>query len=153
MQRPGRSSQEKIVWPWGRVLVLLQGICITMSLSPSTEVKLQQKEDVNYLMEHFSFQKGGPPEPVLGTQNTSFEKQCNLVSALILLCNTYFHSHLLISFKEATVFRALACCDSPLPGKAIKRSFSPSPQTLFPHFYSVPADRGQVFGNNCSSRR
>ena len=108
------------------------------------EVKLQQKEDVNYLMEHFSFQKGGPPEPVLGTQNTSFEKQCNLASALILLCNTYFHSHLLISFKEATVFRALACCDSPLPGKAIKLSFSPSPQTLFPHFYSVPADRGQV---------
>ena len=36
-------------------------------------------------MKHSSFQKGGPPEPVLGTLNTSFE-ECKLAPLLILLC-------------------------------------------------------------------
>lgn len=31
-------------------------------------------EDVNDLMKHSSFQKGGGPEPVLGPLNTSFEE-------------------------------------------------------------------------------
>ena len=33
MQRQGRSSQDKIVQPWGRVLVPPQGIHVTISLS------------------------------------------------------------------------------------------------------------------------
>ena len=33
MQRQGKSSQETIVQPWGRVLVLPHGIHITVSLS------------------------------------------------------------------------------------------------------------------------
>ena len=39
MQRQGRNSQETLVQPWGRVLVLPQGICITISLSSFTELK------------------------------------------------------------------------------------------------------------------
>ena len=42
------------------------------------------------LMKHSSFQKEGPPEPVLGTLNTSFEKQCKLTPPLILICGLYF---------------------------------------------------------------
>ena len=35
MQRPRRSSQETIMQPWGRAMVPVQGIYITISLSPS----------------------------------------------------------------------------------------------------------------------
>ena len=34
------------------------------------------------------------------------------------------------SFGGGAVFKALACCDPPLLGKAIKLFFSPLPQTL-----------------------
>ena len=33
----------------------------------------------------FIWEEAGPPEPVLGTLNTSFEKQCKLASTLILI--------------------------------------------------------------------
>ena len=39
MQRQGRNSQETIVQPWGRVLVLPRGIHTTISLSSSAELK------------------------------------------------------------------------------------------------------------------
>ena len=38
MQRQGRSNQETLVQPWGRVLVLPQAIHITISLSSFTEL-------------------------------------------------------------------------------------------------------------------
>ena len=41
------------------------------------------------LMKHISFSPG-PPEPVLGPLNTSFEKQCKLASTLILTLWLYF---------------------------------------------------------------
>ena len=40
------------------------------------------------------------------------------------------------------VLRALACCSPPLPGKAIKLSFSTSPKTLSMRFSSAPVYRG-----------
>ena len=45
------------------------------------------------------------------------------------------------------VFKALACCDPPLSGKAMKLFFSPLPKTLSLHFNSALADRGQIPGN------
>ena len=39
------------------------------------------------------------------------------------------------------VLRALACCSPPLPGKAIKLSFSTSPKTLSPSFDLPPMYR------------
>ena len=48
-------------------------------------------EDVNYLMRHSSFQKeGGPPEPVPGPLNTSFEEG-ELALTLVLICSPIFH--------------------------------------------------------------
>ena len=42
-------------------------------------------KDVNYLMKHYSFQKeGGPPEPVPGLLNTSFE-EVKLAPTLMLI--------------------------------------------------------------------
>ena len=35
----------------------------------------------------FILGEGGPPQPVPGPLNTSFEKQCKLVSTLILICD------------------------------------------------------------------
>ena len=46
-------------------------------------------EDVN---EAFFIQKEGPPEPVLGPLNTSFEKQCKLAPTPILICGPIFRS-------------------------------------------------------------
>ena len=39
MPRPGRSSLETTVQPWGRVLVPPQRICVTIPLSASAELK------------------------------------------------------------------------------------------------------------------
>ena len=39
MQRPGRSSQEIIVQPWGKVLLPPQGTHVTIPLTLSAELK------------------------------------------------------------------------------------------------------------------
>jgi len=44
-QRQGRSSQETIVQPWGRILVLPQGIHIKLSLSSLENYNPQQVEE------------------------------------------------------------------------------------------------------------
>ena len=46
MQRPGRNSQETMAHPWGRVLVPLQGIYITRSLSSSAELTPPTNENL-----------------------------------------------------------------------------------------------------------
>ena len=79
-QRPGRSRQEAIVQPWGRVLVPLQEIYITASLSPYAEIKLPTNEN----------KRGRPPEPVLGPLNDSLEKELKLESSLNLICGSSF---------------------------------------------------------------
>ena len=93
MQRPGRSSQETIVKPYCRVLVLLQGIYITISLSSSAELKPPTKEN-----QEEDYQ--------MGPLNTSFEVEYKPASTLILLCGPIFHSqaikHFLISPKGGT---------------------------------------------------
>ena len=78
MQRPGRSSLETTVQPWGRVLLPHQGIYITISLSLSAELNPQQMEEL--LDVASSFWEEEPPEQVLGPLNTSFERQCELAS-------------------------------------------------------------------------
>lgn len=83
-----REEQSRILHPWARVLVPPLGVYV--SLSSSAELTPQQVKGVNYMMKHSSFQKGGPPEPVLGTLNTSFE-ECKLAPTLILICGTIFH--------------------------------------------------------------
>ena len=50
MQRPGRSPQEEIVQPWGRVLVPPEGIYRTISVSLSAELKQTPNKWKNYLM-------------------------------------------------------------------------------------------------------
>ena len=53
MQKQGRSSQETIVQPGGRVLVPPQGIRLTISLSSFTELK----PATNRRCQHSSFQR------------------------------------------------------------------------------------------------
>ena len=65
MQRQGRSSQETIVQPLGRVLVPFQGMYITISLSFYAKLKPPTNEN----------QRGGPPEPDLGPLNMNFEEE------------------------------------------------------------------------------
>ena len=65
MQRQGKNSQEIIVEPQGGALVPLQGICITVSLSSSAELKPPTNEN----------KRGGPPEPVLGPLSIRFEEE------------------------------------------------------------------------------
>ena len=49
MQKQGRNSQEKIVQPWGRVLVPPQGMCLTIPLSYSAGNKAPtQVEDGDF---------------------------------------------------------------------------------------------------------
>ena len=57
-------------------------------------------------------------------------------SPLILICSPIFHSpnyksHLLISSKGDTIFKALPCCGPLLSGKAIKLSFLLHPKLCF----------------------
>ena len=49
MQRQGRSSQETAVQPWGKVLVPLHGIHVTVSLTSLRNEDPQQMEDVSVL--------------------------------------------------------------------------------------------------------
>ena len=44
--------------PWERVLVLSQGIYITIFMSSSEELKPSKMEVVTYLIKHTSFQRG-----------------------------------------------------------------------------------------------
>ena len=73
----------------GQVLLPPQGIYITTALNFSAELKTPY----NLLMKPSScWEEGGPPEPVPGPPNTSFEKQCKLASILILICIPIFYS-------------------------------------------------------------
>ena len=55
--REGMQRQETLVQPWGRVLVLSQGVHRAISLSSSAELSPHQMENVNYLMRHSSFHR------------------------------------------------------------------------------------------------
>ena len=53
----------------------------------------------------------------------------------------------ILSKGRSTVLRALACCDPPLPGKAIKVFFSLLPSTLSFHFYLATSRQRPNPGN------
>jgi len=101
-------------------------------------------KDANYLMKHSTFQKEeGPPEPVPGPLNSSFEEECKPGPTLILIYSLIFNSPnyktTSSSFsREGTVFRALAS----FAGQSNKAIFSSFTQTLSPHFYLALVDRG-----------
>ena len=68
-----REERSRDNNPLGQVLAPPQGIYITVSLSLSAELKPQQMEEP--LDGAFCVPQGGPPEPVLGPLDTSFERQ------------------------------------------------------------------------------
>ena len=109
MQRQGRNTQETIVQPGGRVLVPLQGIYITVSLSSFAEIKPPTHERC-----YEAFFTPGPPEPISGATKHQFWRiiQACLYPNLcqwpyFLLPNYKTTSYSLP--KEGTVYRALAC--------------------------------------------
>ena len=76
----------------------------------------------------------------------SFEKQCKLASALILSCDPIFHSQTIkLPPILSIIFRTLACCDHPLPGKAIKVFSSP----LVSAFLFSTGGQRLSFGHTC----
>ena len=82
------GSQETIVQPWGRrVLLSLQGIYKTIPFS-SAELKPATNEKC-----YKSFFTPGTPELVLGLINTNFEEEYKLASTPILIYGPIFHSH------------------------------------------------------------
>ena len=105
MQRSGRSSQETVAQPWGRVLVPPQGIHTTIPLSSSAELKLTTHEN----------NRRGSTEPVMGPLNTNLGRMKTCIYPdlylwpYFLLPNYETTSYSLP--REGTVFRAPACCD------------------------------------------
>ena len=103
IERQGRNSPETMVQPWGRVLGPPQGICITVSLRSSAELK--PPTNGRYYEAFFMLR---PPEPVLGPRNTNFEEECKLISILTIIWGPTFYSqnYKTISYslpKEGTV--------------------------------------------------
>ena len=90
--------------------------------------------------------------PALMTKIPPNKEECMFVPILIPIWKPVFllfTTKLLAIFSKwgwgwHTVFKALACCDPLLPGKAIKLFFNPLPQTLPLLFNSAPADRGRI---------
>ena len=78
------------------------------------------------LMKHYSFQKKDLQTQLLDHLNTSFEKQCKPSSSLILINSPIFHSQT-IKPPPSLSQGGDNLLWPPLPGKAIKLSFSPSP--------------------------
>ena len=69
MQRQGRGSQETIVQPWGRVLVLPQGMHITISF----ELVIELKPQINGRCQYSSFQRRPPEARLKGTREAHQE--------------------------------------------------------------------------------
>ena len=67
------QRQETIVQPWGRVLVLSQGIHRAISLRSSAELSPHRMEDVNYLMRHFILEEVTVPHHHLTPGNLWIE--------------------------------------------------------------------------------
>ena len=68
-----------------------------------------------------SWEEAGPPEPVLGPRNISFEQQRRLASTQILICSSIFHFYIPNYIAPSpnptqgvTVLKALACSDHDL---------------------------------------
>ena len=104
----------------------------------------------NCLIKHSSFGEGETPELALGLLNTSFERQYKLASTLCLIHNPNPHSTPQTIKPPPNPFQGghhlydISLPWPPLPGKAIKLSFSPLPKTLSLHFNSALADRGRI---------
>ena len=106
MPRPGRSSASR-----GRSWFLLKEYTQQYRRTFLYNEIPKQKEDVLHEASS-SLEEGGPPEPVLGPLNTSFEKQsfavpiCSPISTpqTIKPSPNPFHG------GGGTVFKASACC-------------------------------------------
>ena len=99
-----RNSLETIVLPWGRVLVPLQGIYLTISLGSLAELELPANKRCSLHDEVFFIPEREPPEPMPGPLNTRFEEEFKLASTLILICGPIFpfpnnKNHLLFAFE------------------------------------------------------
>ena len=99
------------------------------------------------------WEEGGPPEPVLGPQNTSFERQCQLASPRIPDPDSTPQT---IKpppgpFQGGQNLQGIRLLWPPLPGKAVKLPFSPLPQTLSLCFHLAPADRGRILATEADS--
>ena len=118
MLRLERSSQETTVPLWERVLIPPQGIKIKNIFKLFCWPKTLNK----WKMLIFCFRK-----KATRLLNTNFENNARLILPCLLLWPHF----LLPNYKTTSqflpkwgrVFRALACCNPPLPGKALKLFF------------------------------
>ena len=135
-ERKERSSQEIVIQPWDRILVLSQKIHITISLSSSTELKLPRKEGCWLLDEAFSI-------PERRSQFENLDNHRNSSGDQIKGCKPRTYSGpyqqagpWIIAIKFLTIFLWVGThsCEGmsplcpPLPNKAIKPFF-----VLFSH--------------------
>ena len=142
MQRQGRRSQETIAQPWDGILVLPQGIRITISLSSSAELNPQQMEDVNYLIKLSSFQREAHQETtwgqIKGMQGLHTPRS---LSATPPLSHCYKTPHQILPSVGHTVLKGMSPLCPPLPGKAVKLFFSTSPKTVSEIQFGISAER------------
>ena len=78
MLRQGRSGQETIVQPWGRVLVPPQGIHIRVSF----ELFIELKPPINGRCQHSSFQKRPSEDRLKGTREAHQEITWNQIKGV-----------------------------------------------------------------------
>ena len=114
IQRAGRSSEETVVHLWGQGPGSSSRNIHNNVFEPFCRTKTSNKLK-NYLMKHSSLlEEGGPPDPILGLLNASFERQYKLVSTLILTYGPIFHTQTIKPppnpFQGGTVFKVLVCC-------------------------------------------
>ena len=149
MQRQGRNSQETIVQPWGRVLVPPQGIHITTSLScfadtetPSRWEKLtvccpqSHRPQTGWTQKVDDADSQLPPHQPIRRVSTNWSYLPLWTIAITLLP---------IPSRWGHIFEGISPLWPPLPGKAMKLSFSTSPKTLSLRFNSVSGYRDWIW--------
>ena len=104
----------------------------------------------------FHCRKEGPLEQVVGPLNTSFERKHKLESTLILICGPIFHfpnyKPLPNLSQRGHSLQGISLLWPPLPGKAVKLSFSFTQNTVSAFLWGTSGQR-LSFGNNTDERR
>lgn len=158
MQRQGRSSQGRIVQPWGRSWLPSRDAHSSIFES-SAELNSHQMEDVNYLMKHSSFQRKSqfdnlqkPQKPIRRPPGARL-KECRPCRTLVLFSNLALELLLKTLCQTNSLggdrgFLGRNHLWPPLPGRAIRPFFSASPKTLISEIQSGIGAQSPTFSIN-----
>ena len=158
MQRQGRSSQGRIVQPWGRSWLPSRDAHSSIFES-SAELNSHQMEDVNYLMKHSSFQRESHSLITSKTTEAHQETTWGQIKGVQALHAPWsFSATLPLNCCYKTLCQTPLGGDRgflgrnhlwpPLPGRAIRPFFSTSPKTLISEIQSGIGAQSPTFSIN-----